>query len=154
MSPEIKDLFAFIDKYKPQDLKLETKLKPFVPEYIPAVRDPDPIIKPPRPDANQDKSGLLFLDEPFAALDAITREELQDDLLKLCHMHRTTVLFITHDIAEAIYLSDQVAVMAQGRMIYELEVNLPKPRQVEMRVHPEFSELCWKVRQAMNGGQA
>ena len=61
------------------------------------------------------KPSLLFLDEPFAALDAITREELQDDLLRMCHMHNITVLFITHDIAEAVYLSDVVAVMAQGR---------------------------------------
>lgn len=100
------------------------------------------------------KPSMLFLDEPFAALDAITREELQDDLLKLCHLHRTTVLFITHDIAEAIYLSDRVAVMAGGRIVYDLEVRLPKPRQVEMRVQPDFSEFCWKVRQAMNGGRS
>lgn len=100
------------------------------------------------------KPSMLFLDEPFAALDAITREELQDDLLKLCQMNRTTVLFITHDISEAIYLSDRVAVMAEGRLVYDLDVQLPKPRQVEMRVHPVFSELCWKVRQAMNGGRS
>ena len=61
------------------------------------------------------KPSLLFLDEPFAALDAITREELQDDLLRMCHMHNITVLFITHDIAEAVYLSDVVAVMEQRR---------------------------------------
>ena len=59
----------------------------------------------------------MFLDEPFAALDAITREELQDDLLRLCNLHNMTVLFITHDISEAVYLSDVVAVMEQGEIV-------------------------------------
>ncbi len=99
------------------------------------------------------RPAMLFLDEPFAALDAITREELQDDLLRLCQLNQTTVLFITHDIAEAVYLSDRVAVMAEGKLVHEVEVPLPKPRQVEMRVQPTFSELCWSIRQAMNGGQ-
>lgn len=97
---------------------------------------------------------MLFLDEPFAALDAITREELQDDLLTLCRMHKTTVLFITHDISEAVYLADRVAVMEEGRIVYDLRVPLPKPRSVEMRYDAAFNELCLKVRQAMNGGAA
>ncbi|OLN23545.1 nitrate ABC transporter ATP-binding protein [Domibacillus antri] len=94
---------------------------------------------------------MLFLDEPFAALDAITREELQDDLLKICQLHNTTVLFITHDIAEAVYLSDRVAVMDQGRIIHAEDVNLAKPRTMKMRYDPYFNELCLQLRQIMSG---
>ena len=93
---------------------------------------------------------VLLLDEPFAALDAITREELQDDLLKLCAVHGTTVLFVTHDIAEAIYLADRVAVMEAGRLRHDLAVNLIKPRQRDMRYSPQFNSLCLEVRQAMD----
>jgi NitT/TauT family transport system ATP-binding protein len=93
---------------------------------------------------------VLLLDEPFAALDAITREELQDDLLKLCALHGTTVLFVTHDIAEAIYLADRVAVMEAGRLRHDLAVDLAKPRQHDMRYSPHFNTLCLEVRQAMD----
>jgi NitT/TauT family transport system ATP-binding protein len=93
---------------------------------------------------------VLLLDEPFAALDAITREELQDDLLSLCALHGTTVLFVTHDIAEAIYLADRVAVMEAGRLRHNLAVDLAKPRQRDMRYSPHFNDLCLEVRQAMD----
>ena len=94
---------------------------------------------------------MLFLDEPFAALDAITREELQDDLLYICQMQKTTVLFITHDITEAIYLSDRVAIMEEGHIVYNLAVNLPGLRTAGMRYAPAFNELCLQVRQIMRG---
>ncbi|MGM0876349.1 MAG: ABC transporter ATP-binding protein [Bacillota bacterium] len=97
---------------------------------------------------------MLYLDEPFAALDAITREELQDDLLTLCQNDKITVLFITHDISEAVYLSDHVAVMMEGQIAYDFEVTLPKPRKVENRYSSTFNELCLKVRDVMNGGTA
>jgi NitT/TauT family transport system ATP-binding protein len=97
------------------------------------------------------KPSLLFLDEPFAALDAITREELQDDLLRMCHMHHITVLFITHDIAEAVYLSDVVAVMAQGEIVYRTPVKLERPRTMKMRYESYFNELCLTLRQVLSG---
>lgn len=97
------------------------------------------------------KPSLLFLDEPFAALDAITREELQDDLLRMCYMHNITVLFITHDIEEAVYLSDKVAVMAHGEIVYQTPIMLERPRRMEMRYEPYFNELCFTLRQVMNG---
>nr|WP_221452224.1 ABC transporter ATP-binding protein [Bacillus benzoevorans] len=100
------------------------------------------------------KPSLLFLDEPFASLDAITREELQDDLLRMCHMHNITVLFITHDIAEAVYLSDVAAVMAQGEIVYQTPVKLERPRTMSMRYEPYFNEICLSLRQAMNGEQS
>lgn len=97
------------------------------------------------------KPSLLFLDEPFAALDAITREELQDDLLRICNLHNTTVLFITHDISEAVYLSDVVAIMVQGEIVYQSTVELERPREMEMRYDSYFNELCLTLRQVMGG---
>jgi NitT/TauT family transport system ATP-binding protein len=99
------------------------------------------------------KPSMLFLDEPFAALDAITREELQDDLLKVCKLHNTTVLFITHDISEAVYLSDRLAVMAEGKIAYESAVNLPRPRIIKMRYEPYFNEFCLNIRHVMGREQ-
>jgi len=95
---------------------------------------------------------MLFLDEPFAALDAITREELQDDLLKLCKMQRTTVLFITHDITEAVYLSDRVAIMADGGIIRDIKVDLPEKRSFQIRYQPYFNDLCLSIRHSISGG--
>ena len=99
------------------------------------------------------RPSMLFLDEPFAALDAITREDLQDDLLALCQYQKMTVLFITHDIAEAVYLSDHVAVMESGEITFDLTVSLPKPRQASGRYSSSFNDHCLKVRNAMNGGR-
>lgn len=93
---------------------------------------------------------LLLLDEPFAALDALTREELQDDLLALCALNATTVLFVTHDINEAVYLADRVAIMAAGRLHHALAIDLPRPRSREMRYDQPFNALCRDLRQAMD----
>lgn len=93
---------------------------------------------------------LLLLDEPFAALDALTREELQDDLLALCGLNATTVLFVTHDITEAVYLADRVAIMAAGRLHHEMSIDLPRPRSREMRYDQPFNALCRELRQAMD----
>jgi NitT/TauT family transport system ATP-binding protein len=96
---------------------------------------------------------MLFLDEPFSALDAITREELQDDLLRICEINQMTVLFVTHDISEAVYLSDQIAVMDKGRIIYDLSVELQGQRTLESRYSGHFNDLCLKIRTAISGGQ-
>jgi NitT/TauT family transport system ATP-binding protein len=93
---------------------------------------------------------LLLLDEPFAALDAITREELQDDLLHMCRTRRTTVLFVTHDIAEAVYLADRVAVMEGGRISADLPIDLPRPRNAATRTSAAFIQHCARVREAMH----
>ena len=94
---------------------------------------------------------ILLMDEPFAALDAMTREDLQDDLLALCATKKTTALFVTHDIAEAVYLADRVAVMEAGRIRDALAVALPRPRAADIRYSPEFSALCREARLAMDG---
>jgi NitT/TauT family transport system ATP-binding protein len=93
---------------------------------------------------------LLLLDEPFAALDAITRGELQDDLLQICRLRRTSVLFVTHDIAEAVYLGDRVAVMDRGRIVQEVDVALARPRTPALRYGPDFNRICAQVRGAMD----
>ncbi len=97
---------------------------------------------------------ILLMDEPFAALDAITREELQDDLLAMCRLRKTTVFFVTHDITEAVYLADRVAVMDGGRICKDISVDLPEPRGGELRYGPRFNEICARLRHAMNGACA
>ncbi|MDR7079276.1 NitT/TauT family transport system ATP-binding protein [Neobacillus niacini] len=95
---------------------------------------------------------MLYLDEPFSALDAITREELQVDLLRLCELHQMTVLFVTHDISEAVYLSDRIAVMDKGRIIYDLPVSLQNRHTPEFRYSGQFNKLCLEIRTAISGG--
>jgi NitT/TauT family transport system ATP-binding protein len=92
---------------------------------------------------------LLLLDEPFAALDAITREELQRDLLAMRARLGTTVLFVTHDIAEAVFLADRVDVVEGGRIAQEIEVDLPQ-RTSAVRYGAEFARQAAAVRAALH----
>ena len=94
---------------------------------------------------------LLLLDEPFAALDAITRAELQDDLLRTCQERGTTVLFVTHDINEAVYLGDRIALMQSGCIVHDWVIDLPAPRSQAMRYGAAFNDYCASVRAAMDG---
>jgi NitT/TauT family transport system ATP-binding protein len=106
---------------------------------------------------------ILLMDEPFGALDAQTREEMQELLLHLCQRHGTTVLFVTHDVEEALILSDRVLVMQAhpGAIIAEVLVPLHRPRNLEMRADPTFVELRARVldllhrrvRKAISGSQ-
>jgi len=86
-------------------------------------------------------SNLMLLDEPFAALDALTRESLQDWLLKIWSGYPQSVLFVTHSIDEAIYLSDRIYVITErpGQIRLEQKISLPKPRTRNMVTAPEFS---------------
>ena len=93
---------------------------------------------------------LLLLDEPFAALDAITRAELQDDLLRTCRARGTSVLFVTHDINEAVYLGDRIALMHDGRIVNDWSIELPAPREQSMRHGVVFNEYCAAVRASMD----
>jgi NitT/TauT family transport system ATP-binding protein len=93
---------------------------------------------------------LLLLDEPFAALDAITRAELQDDLLRTCRERGTTVLFVTHDINEAVYLGDRIALMHGGRIMNDWKIELPEPRNQSLRHGAVFNDYCAQVRAAMD----
>ena len=97
---------------------------------------------------------LLLLDEPFAALDAITRAELQDDLLRTSRARGATVLFVTHDIHEAVYLGDRIALMHAGRIMADWTIALPAPRTQALRDGPAFTDCCARVRAAMDGARA
>ncbi|MPY68986.1 MAG: ATP-binding cassette domain-containing protein [Alphaproteobacteria bacterium] len=99
---------------------------------------------------------LLLMDEPFAALDEITRFRLNDDLLSIQRMRGCTVLFVTHSVFEAVYLSRRVAVMSgrPGRIAAELEVALPRLRAPAMRGQAEFAAMCGQVSDALSGASA
>ena len=94
---------------------------------------------------------LLLMDEPFGALDALTREHLQGQLARICAERNLTTLFVTHSIDEAIYLSDRVVVMGvqPGRIIAEFKVTMPKPRgEYNFRAEPEYAtvrEEIWRL---------
>ena len=94
---------------------------------------------------------LLLLDEPFAALDEITRMALNDDLLRLWESRRTTVVFVTHSVFESVYLSTRIAVMTgrPGRISAELLVELPQPRERALRTSPECAAICATVSNAL-----
>jgi NitT/TauT family transport system ATP-binding protein len=90
---------------------------------------------------------LLLMDEPFSALDAQTKVLLQEELLRLWSEYRKTVVYVTHDIDEAIVLSDRILVMTghPGWIRADLPVPLPRPRQVITRNMPEVKELRWQI---------
>jgi NitT/TauT family transport system ATP-binding protein len=83
---------------------------------------------------------ILLMDEPFGALDALTRQLMQELLTRVWEQHRLTVLFVTHDVEEAVYVSDRVLVMTNrpGRIKKEVVVDLPRPRSYDMLASPEF----------------
>jgi ABC-type nitrate/sulfonate/bicarbonate transport system ATPase subunit len=97
---------------------------------------------------------ILLLDEPFGALDALTRRELQDWLLEVWRQFMQTVIFITHDVEEALYLGDRVVVLSSrpGRIVKSLEVALPRPRRQGMIALPEFGRQVAELLQALGVG--
>ncbi len=94
---------------------------------------------------------LLLLDEPFAALDALTREKMWNELLHIWQKKRKTVLMVTHSISEALFLADRVLVLTRrpGSIKRVLRVPLPRPRDESMRYTPEFGELAHMLKQAI-----
>jgi NitT/TauT family transport system ATP-binding protein len=94
---------------------------------------------------------LLLLDEPFAALDDITRQALNDELLRLWNARRWTGIFVTHNIAEAVYLSERILVMSPrpGRIVADRPVPLPMPRPAELRSRAEFARVTGEIAQCL-----
>lgn len=93
------------------------------------------------------RPGLLLMDEPFGALDALTRRVMQELLTRIWEDHRLTVVFITHDVEEAVYVSDRVLVMTNrpGRVKAIVDVDLPRPRSHPMIASARFRELYAEV---------
>jgi NitT/TauT family transport system ATP-binding protein len=97
---------------------------------------------------------LLLMDEPFGALDEMTRERLNLELLRIWEASGSTVIFVTHSIAEAVFLSTRVVVMSPrpGRIISVANIDLPRPRTAETREEPRFAELISEVRRLLRRG--
>jgi NitT/TauT family transport system ATP-binding protein len=96
---------------------------------------------------------ILLMDEPFAALDEMTRTKLNNDVLRLAHEHGLTVIFVTHSVFEAVYLSSRIVVMAArpGRVVADLTVNAPWPRDEAFRISTDFTAEAARVSQVLKG---
>jgi NitT/TauT family transport system ATP-binding protein len=99
---------------------------------------------------------LMLMDEPFGALDEIVRDKLNDQLLNLWRTTEKTVVFVTHSIPEAVYLSTKIVVMSPrpGRIIDIIECNFPRDRTLDIRETPEFLEVAHRVRDGLRAGHS
>jgi NitT/TauT family transport system ATP-binding protein len=99
---------------------------------------------------------LLLMDEPFGALDEIVRDKLNQQLLELWGRTRKTVVFVTHSIPEAVFLSTRIVVMSPrpGRIIDVIETNFPKNRTLDIRETPEFLQVAHRVREGLREGHS
>ena len=99
------------------------------------------------------KPKVFLFDEPFGALDEITRERLNDELLSLFQLEGFAGLFITHSITEAVFMSTKVLVMSArpGRIVASFDVPFPYPRSHDLRYEAAFGELCGEISHALRG---
>jgi NitT/TauT family transport system ATP-binding protein len=99
---------------------------------------------------------LLLMDEPFGALDEIVRDHLNEQLLRLWDQTRKTVVFVTHSIPEAVFLSSKIVVMSSrpGRIIDIIDCNFPRDRTLEVRETPEFLKIAQRVRSGLRSGHS
>jgi NitT/TauT family transport system ATP-binding protein len=97
---------------------------------------------------------VLLMDEPFAALDAMTREELGFELMRIWDTDKKTVVFVTHNISEAIRLADRVVAMTPrpGRIAQVLDIELPRPRTIDMEFTPKFKSYSDQIREVIYHG--
>jgi NitT/TauT family transport system ATP-binding protein len=98
---------------------------------------------------------LLLLDEPFGALDALTRERMNDELLRLQSVHQQTIVMVTHSISEAVFLADRVVVLSArpGQVVVEIEIDLHRPRELAVMGTAEFAHFTQVVRTAIYEGE-
>ena len=96
------------------------------------------------------------MDEPFGALDEIVRDQLNEHFLRLWEKNRKTVVFVTHSIPEAAYLSTRIVVMSPrpGRIIENIESDLPSDRTLDIRETPKFLELSHRIREGLRAGHS
>ena len=99
------------------------------------------------------KPEILLMDEPFSALDEFTKEKLHEDLLRIWSKTNKTVLFVTHNIQEAVFLSDRVVVLSPhpGRVSAVVDIGIPRPRTLAVKDTAEFNTLVSKVRNSFEG---
>ena len=99
---------------------------------------------------------LLLMDEPFGALDEIVRDHLNEQLLQLWDKTAKTVVFVTHSIPEAVFLSNRIVVMSPrpGRIIDVIETDFPRDRSLDIRETPEFLEVAHRVREGLREGHS
>ncbi len=99
------------------------------------------------------KPEILLMDEPFSALDEFTKEKLHEDLLRIWQKTNKTIVFVTHNIQEAVFLSDRVVVLSPhpGRVSAVVDIDIPRPRTLAVKSAPEFSAMVSKVRGSFEG---
>ncbi len=102
------------------------------------------------------RPAVLLMDEPFAALDEITRTKLNDELVSLKCALRTTVIFVTHSVIESVYLSNRIVVFAPrpGRAVAEINVDHPLPRDIDFRLSPDYAQKCRETSLALHEAMA
>ncbi|KZL20717.1 Bicarbonate transport ATP-binding protein CmpD [Pseudovibrio axinellae] len=102
------------------------------------------------------KPKLLLMDEPFAALDEITRNKLNDDLLDLKSKHDWTILFVTHSVYESVFLSSRIVVMAArpGRIVHDMSLEAPFPRSLNYRMESQYASYCREAVEALETAMA
>ena len=88
---------------------------------------------------------VLLMDEPFAALDEMTRDRLNEELLRLRAENRWTALFVTHSVAEAVFLSDRIFVLSAGRIAHEIPIRFAAPRNADLRLRAEYEQMVLEV---------
>jgi NitT/TauT family transport system ATP-binding protein len=99
------------------------------------------------------KPEILLMDEPFSALDEFTKEKLHEDLLRIWKKTNKTIIFVTHNIQEAVFLSDRIVVLSPhpGRVSAIVDIDIPRPRTLAVKGTPEFSAMVSKVRNSFEG---